>query len=232
MIQPSNKVVNKIMDRPHIQQKEVIFIFGVSWAEINAAVAMYRDAMPYYSNEFSLLVGDLTFFKPAKVILFLPPRDHAYLLYSLMTQFPKTQFMVITDKFYYSDSVVLELLGVSLWETTNTLFNEYLESKSLCFPTHQRRESLIKEVFKTTTLTEAELIDNLNKYLILNLHRLQLTRAEQIAIFCISRGMTLIDVGRVMGINAKAVSSHKVNALKKLPYGDDRKTLSRSLLIR
>jgi len=221
-----------MVSRALSKDSDRLFVFGLYWPEVDGVVSLcnrtqeWTSVTPYYFDDFSSLISDLKRFKSAKVILILPPRNYAYLLYSLVAHLPDVQAMILGDRFYHSDRIVLSLLGFLAWRESNAFLSEYRHIKSSCFSVNVKAKEKMEK-----GKCEVSLIVYMNNYLLRNLRIYQLTPTEHVTLIWVSRGLSLMSIGRIMSVNVKTVSSHKLSALKKLPHGSDRCSSSIGLRI-
>lgn len=200
-----------------------ISIFGRYWPEVEGVVYLIQKPMElihvstYYTVE--------SFFSSSKkesiIILAVKPHECAYFIYQVSLVFPDSRILVLADKFYFSDKVVLNTLNI-----TGFTFEEFIKSK------YCQVVELPDDKPHTLHFRDKDrFIRYINQKILINLEAEGVSLAQKKVLSLIVKGYSNSRIGMLMNISNKTVSTHKINGLMKLPYPKDRLSLSRGLRV-
>lgn len=201
-----------------------VAIFGVNWPEVDGVAYIYQCIEQGYNIETYYSLADL--FKilqcsPNKeCILIIQPHNNAYFLYTLSQSFWWANIKIVTDTLYLSDRVILSALGFSDATTFGTLIN----AKKLSFSS-----AGISRFPSLDDFDKREFLIFINKVIINRLKEWGITEMQKKVLSYVVKGESNYTIGRRLKISDKTVSSHKIEALKKLPHGRDRFAITKGL---
>jgi len=206
-----------------VQQR--IAIFGDCWPEIEGVAYLLEKTgkgchiETYHTAD--AFFHDIENHPADCIIITLPPRGYAYFLYQVSLRCPHTPIVVLAEKFYLSDRVVLETLTLSGLSFAALIGFQYDKIFGL-FPIDSRH---------LRHYSKEEFIRYMNKKIFSALHTQGMTHAQREVLTLLARGYSNAKVSRLLKISNKTVSTHKQNGLMKLPQKKDRLALSQGLQV-
>ncbi|MCW6569459.1 helix-turn-helix domain-containing protein [Yersinia ruckeri] len=208
-----------------------VAVFGHYFLEVDGVSYLYSqlrkmaEVRTYYSIDAVFKYAQEN--PGAKIILIAELHTISYTLYQLAMQYPMIEILVVANGFYYSDLVILKTLGIKL----NLTFNELIES-------FLKRE--LEPLFDTPNTDRVQylpLLDRLqfrkylNDVITRQLTEYGVTYKQTNILLRLFQGRTPHHIACELGISVKTVSTHKANALMKLPMGRSRGALTKGLWI-
>lgn len=200
-------------------------VLGHCWPEVDGAGYLLQKnykqhhVITYYSLcDFFNSVESL---QCEWIILTVQPHAYAYFLYRITLRCPRAIILVLADKFYFSDMVVLDSLKI-----IGFTFNEFI---------HQQYAKIFnlsgKRSHNLPHCNRRELIKYINEKILNTLHVRGVSFSEKEVLTMLIKGYSNEQVARLMRITNKMVSAHKINGLMKLPHAKDRFSLSKGLQV-
>ena len=203
--------------------KKNISIFGRCWPEVEGVVYLIQESIEfiYVSTYYTVE----SFFSSSKegtiIILAVKPHESAYFIHQVSLVFSGSKILVLADKFYFSDKVVLNALNI-----TGFTFEEFIKFK-FCqivdLPDNKPHTLNFRD--------KDRFIRYINQKILINLDAEGVSLAQRKVLSLIVKGYSNARIGMLMNISNKTVSTHKINGLMKLPYPKDRLSLSRGLRV-
>lgn len=200
-----------------------ISIFGESWPEVNGLANIYQCSEDRGGGKYYSLIhirDCLRCYPDKEYILIIQPHNYAYFLYRLAQEFSKVNIKIICDKLYLSDIVILKTLGFTDATTFDT-FTYARGTSHLSIHTSQ--------LHPLPSWDELHFLKFINKTIINQLHEWGLTPTQRLVLALAVKGVSNSSIGQRLKIKSKTVSTHKLEALRRLPYGNHRFALTRGL---
>lgn len=199
------------------------YISGHCWPEVDGAAYLLQKTykqhhiITYYSLDESL--DDVENMQKEWIVLTVQPHAYAYFLYQMTVRYPHANILVLADKIYFSDVVILDALKIM-----GFTFNEFIQRQyAQIFNLPDRESHCLSHYNKD------EFIKYINEKIHNMLHTRGVSFSEKEVLTMLVNGYSNQQVGRLMRISNKTVSTHKMNGLMKLPYAKDRFALSKGL---
>lgn len=205
--------------------RKQFYILGQCWPEVDGVAYLLqktykqRHVITYYSLPvFFNSAGSL---QDEWVILTVQPHAYAYVLYQITLRCPHANILVLADKFYFSDMVILDSLKIMGFTFNEFIHQQYTRVFNL---PDQKSHGLLY-------CNRGEFIRYVNEKILNALHVRGISFSEKEVLTLLIKGYSNEQVGRLMRISNKTVSTHKMNGLKKLPHAKDRFALSKGLQV-
>ncbi|WP_306588079.1 LuxR C-terminal-related transcriptional regulator [Hafnia paralvei] len=203
--------------------REKFYILGHCWPEVDGVAYLLQKTykqhhiITHYSLSESLDYVEKT---PNEwVILTVQPHAYAYFLYQMTVRYPHANILALADKLYFSDMVVLDSLKIM-----GFTFNDFIQRQyAQIFNLPDRKSHGLPYYNKD------KFIKYINEKIRNTLHTRGVSFSEKEVLTMLVNGYSNEQVGRLMRISNKTVSTHKMNGLMKLPYAKDRFALSKGL---
>lgn len=200
-------------------------IFGTSWTEVNGIAYLLENIHKYIGvTTYSSLQDFLEYTKNESnqwIFLSVKPNECAYFLYQMACRYPDAKIVVLADKFYLSDMVVLDEL-----KFVGVVFDELIQCKSI----HAFNVPYCK-LPMDTNFDRDSFITYINERITISLHKAGISFSEQEVMTMFAQGYSSESICKLMRVNKKTVSAHKINGLKKLHCRKDRYAIIKNLQV-
>lgn len=157
------------------------------------------------------------------IIIIAKPRECTFFLYKIATAYAERKILVLSDRFYHSDRVVLKLLGLNSYEILRGI-------------PHCKLEYLLRlprgEVSIPSEWAKCRVLMHVDNKIFEQLEDYNITNKQRNVLSLHLEGLSNVEIATILRISDKTVSTHKYNALVKLPYGGTKRGLIKNLQVR
>lgn len=202
-------------------------VFGMNWPEVDGVAYIYhglrRECVVKTMYSATSIFDWLRNYPESQCILIIQPHEHAYFLYRLTQEFSRAHIKIVTEKLFLSDRVILTALGFTNVTTFDTFIHHGEEVLS---PVRPIKLSILPHWDELSFLTF------INKKIFNSLSDWGVTEKQKKVLSYVVNGESNYVIGRRLKISNKTVSSHKIEALKKLPHGEHHFSIVKGLQLR
>ncbi|TBL65503.1 LuxR C-terminal-related transcriptional regulator [Hafnia paralvei] len=197
-----------------LSNNENIHIFGSNWVEVEGVAYIYNNietnSVVYTYHSVFDIFDFLFHHADGRCILVVQPHKHAYFLYTLSKNFAMANIKIVANDLFLSDSIILSTLGFADVTTFDSFIHCMDEVLSLV---------TISKFHHLPSWNESIFLTFINNKILHGLNEFGVTEKQICVLSLILKGASNSKIGHRLKISSKTVSSHKREALKKLPHG-------------